>query len=203
MVKQGENMKMDLEGRPYLTQYSDDGFIDCVFRIMNLTETKTSYKFHMTSSFNGEILGLNAEVIKSMEGGLDNDMHLIQEHVYRAGVILFRSGIESDNLLNSLSHLYQLPFKKQHKMREVESFTAIALHQGNLNMREEQVRIKIFGRDDEEQYDLDKDYNESFFNLDLKNGFVYWNEKDESYRESLINGLSEENCSYNRNNTFL
>ncbi|WP_416701731.1 hypothetical protein [Acinetobacter junii] len=196
-------MKMDLEGRPYLTQYSDDGFIDCVFRIMNLTETKTSYKFHMTSSFNGEILGLNAEVIKSMEGGLDNDMHLIQEHVYRAGVILFRSGIESDNLLNSLSHLYQLPFKKQHKMREVESFTAIALHQGNLNMREEQVRIKIFGRDDEEQYDLDKDYNESFFNLDLKNGFVYWNEKDESYRESLINGLSEENCSYNRNNTFL
>lgn len=203
MVKQGENMKMDLEGRPYLTQYSDDGFIDCVFRIMNLTETKTSYKFHMTSSFNGEILGLNAEVIKSMEGGLDNDMHLIQEHVYRAGVILFRSGIESDNLLNSLSHLYQLPFKKQHKMREVESFTAIALHQGNLNMREEQVRIKIFGRDDEEQYDLDQDYNESFFNLDLKNGFVYWNEKDESYRESLINGLSEENCSYNRNNTFL
>ena len=203
MVKQGENMKMDLEGRPYLTQYSDDGFIDCVFRIMNLTETKTSYKFHMTSSFNGEILGLNAEVIKSMEGGLDNDMHLIQEHVYRAGVILFRSGIESDNLLNSLSHLYQLPFKKQHKMREVESFTAIALHQGNLNMREEQVRIKIFGRDDEEQYDLDKDYNESFFNLNLKNGFVYWNEKDESYRESLINGLSEENCSYNRNNTFL
>lgn len=184
-------MKMDSEGRPYLTQFSEDGFIDCVFRIMNLTETKTSYKFHMTSSFNGEILGLNAEVIKSMEGSLDNDMHLIQEHVYRAGVILSRSGIESDNLLNSLSHLYQLPFKKQYKMREVEPFTAIALHQGNLNMREEQIRIKIFGRDDEEQYDLDKDYNESFFNLDIKNGFVYWNEKDESYRESLINGLSE------------
>lgn len=190
-MRQGETMKMDSEGRPYLTQFSEDGFIDCVFRIMNLTETKTSYKFHMTSSFNGEILGLNAEVIKSMEGGLDNDMHLIQEHVYRAGVILSRSGIESDNLLNSLSHLYQLPFKKQHKMREIESFTAIALHQGNLNMREEQVRIKIFGRDDEEQYDLDKDYNESFFNLDIKNGFVYWNEKDESYRESFINGLSE------------
>lgn len=191
MVRQGKNMKMDLEGRPYLTQFSEDGFIDCVFRIENLIETESSYQFHMLSSFNGEYVGLNAEVVKSMEGGIDHEMHIIKEHVYHRGVILSRSGRESDNLLNSLSHLYQLPFTKQYKMREVESFTAIALHQGRLNMREEQIRIKIFGRDDEEQYDLYKDYNESFFNLDLKHGFVYWNEKDQSYRESPINGLSE------------
>lgn len=191
MVRQGENMKMDSEGRPYLTQFSEDGFIDCVFRIERLIETKSSYQFHMISSLDGEPIGLNAEVVKSMEGGFDNEMHIIKEHVYRRGVILSRSGIESDNLLNSLSRLYQLPFTKQYKMRQVEPFTAIALQQGSLNMLEEYIRIKIFGRDDEEQYDLDKDYNESFFNLDLKQGFVYWNEKDESYRESLINGLSE------------
>lgn len=184
-------MKMDSHGRPFLTQFSEDGFIDCVFRIVDLIETKTSYQFYMISSFNGELVGLNAQVFKDMEGGFDNEMHLIQEYVYRAGVILSRSGVESDNLLNILSQLYQLPFTKTYKMRQLEPYTAIALHQGHLNMQEEQIRIKIFGRDDEEKYDLDKDYYESFFNLDLKNGFVYWSEKDQSYRESLINGLSE------------
>ena len=184
-------MKMDSHGRPFLTQFSEDGFIDCVFSIVDLTETKTSYQFYMTSSFNGGIVGLNAEVVKGIQGGFDDEMDLIQEHVYSAGVILSRSGDESDNLLNILSQLYQLSITQKYTMRQLEPFTAIALHQGCLNMREEQIKIKIFGRDDEEKYDLDKDYYESFFNLDLKNGFVYWNEKDESYRESLINGLSE------------
>ena len=40
-------MKMDSHGRPFLTQFSEDGFIDCVFSIVDLTETKTSYQFYI------------------------------------------------------------------------------------------------------------------------------------------------------------
>ena len=50
------------------------------------------------------------------------------------------------------------------------------------------IKIKIFGRDADP---VDEDaYYESFFNLDLKNRLVFWNEKDQDYRKPLIQGLS-------------
>lgn len=55
-------------------------------------------------------------------------------------------------------------------------------------MDSEEIKIKIFGKDQDS--DLDENYHESFFNLDLPNGFVFWNEKDLDYREPLIRGLS-------------
>ena len=183
------NIETDSSGRPLLTQFSEEGFIDCVFRIENLTQTKQSYKFHLSSSHNGAIVGFNVEVVKNIHGGFNSDMNLIKEHVYYQGIKFFRSGPESDLLLNELAALYGLPPKKR-TMLPSESYTAISLQQGQLNMAKETVKIKIFGRDKETD-NLDKDYNESFFNLDLKNGLVYWNEKDPDYRESLINGLSK------------
>lgn len=55
-------------------------------------------------------------------------------------------------------------------------------------MVSEPIKIKLFGRDQDP--DLDENYYESFFHLDLENGFVFWNEKDPDYREPLIRGLS-------------
>ncbi|HAS6505975.1 TPA: hypothetical protein GRR52_24720 [Vibrio parahaemolyticus] len=74
-------------------------------------------------------------------------------------------------------------------MSAEETFTGIALHQGEIDMTSEPVKIKLFGKDQDE--DLEENYFESFFNLDLKNGFVFWNEKDQEYRLPLIRGLSE------------
>jgi hypothetical protein len=68
-----------------------------------------------------------------------------------------------------------------------ESFTAIALHQGDIDLEREGVRIKIFGRDSDP--DLEWNYFESFFNVDLPNGLVFWNEKDPDYREPLLKAL--------------
>jgi len=183
------NIETDSNGRPLLTQFSEEGFVDCVFRIENLTQTKQSYKFHLSSSHNGVVVGFNVEVVKNIQGGFNADMNLIKEHVYYQGVKFFRSGPESDRLLNELAALYGLP-PKNLTMLQSESYTALALQQGQLNMAEEPVKIKIFGRDKETDNE-DEDYNESFFNLDLKNGLVYWNEKDEGYRASLIKGLSK------------
>lgn len=52
----------------------------------------------------------------------------------------------------------------------------------------EPVKIKLFGNDRET--DSEDDYYESFFNLDLPNGLVFWNEKDQEYREPLVRSLS-------------
>lgn len=71
-----------------------------------------------------------------------------------------------------------------------EEFTGIVLHQGPINMASDPIKIKIFGRDQDD--DLDKNYYESFFNLDLKNGLVFWNEKDQEYRDPLIRALSQQ-----------
>jgi hypothetical protein len=73
-------------------------------------------------------------------------------------------------------------------MRASESFTALALHQGELDLFSEPVRIKLFGCDQEPF--VEDDYFESFFNVDLPNSLVSWNEKDADYRVPLIRGLS-------------
>lgn len=182
------NIKVDSSGRPLMTQFSEEGFVDCVFRIENMIQTARSYKFHLSSSHNGAVLGFDVEVIKDIQGGFNADMKLVKEHVYSQGVKFYRSGPESDRLLTELAALYGMA-PQQYAMRQSEPYTAIALHQGQLNMEEEAIKIKIFGRDNDT--DGEDDYNESFFNLDLKNGFVFWNEKDPDYRKSLVEGLSK------------
>jgi len=181
-------LRVDPQGNPIIEQFSEDGFIDCVLKISNLEETNKNYKFHLAASHEGEVLGMNVEVVKGIKGGFDSETSLIQEHVYKKGVVFRRSGVESDRLIMVLAKLYGFKNKKL-KMVQEESFTGIALHQGEINMAAEPIKIKIFGKDSET--DLENDYCESFFNIDLANGFVYWNEKDQEYREPLIRGLSQ------------
>ncbi|WP_395007766.1 hypothetical protein [Undibacterium sp.] len=182
-----DTMKIDRSGNPILTQYSEEGFVDCVLRIVDLTETSTHYRFRIQASFDGEIVGMNVSVIKNIQGGFDQEMNLKRENVYRRGVTFYRAGAESDRLISALALKYSGE-KKALQMVNEESFTAIALHQGELNMEAAPIKIKIFGRDADP---VDEDaYYESFFNLDLRNRLVFWNEKDQDYRKPLIQGLS-------------
>lgn len=181
-------IKVDNNGNPILEQFSADGFIDCTFIIRNLTETSNSYRFHISASHKGEVLGMDVEVVKGIKAGFDSEMNLIKDHVYRKGVIFRRSGLESDRLVSILSKLYGNEATNLRMVKE-ETFTGIALQQGEINMASDPIKIKIFGNDSDD--DLENNYYESFFNLDLKNGFVFWNEKDQDYREPLIRGLSK------------
>ena len=181
-------MQTDKLGNPILDQYSEEGFVDCVLKITDLVETATHYRFHAVSTHRGEIVGMNIVVVKGIQAGFDAEMHLANEHVYRKGVVFLRSGPESDRLISALSSLYTGTTQGL-TMVDEESFTAIALHQGNIKMESEPIKIKIFGRD--EKSDTEDDYYESFFNLDLKNGLVFWNEKDADYRKPLIRALAK------------
>jgi hypothetical protein len=181
-------MKTDAQGNPVLDQFSEEGFVDCVFRIADLVETPSTYEFRMLASHNGQLVGLRVAVVKGIKAGFDADVKLDKAHVYRNGVVFHRSGPESDRLMASLSALYGKP-KPAARMVDEASFTAIALHQGDLDIATDPVKIKLFGRDGPAD-DPEEDYYESFFNLDLKNRLVYWNEKDPDYRKPLLKGLS-------------
>ena len=68
----------------------------------------------------------------------------IPDHVYYEGVKFLRSGYESDRLIMVLAKRYDLP-KKQRRMVNHFSFTAIALHRDDVDMEVEPISIKLFG----------------------------------------------------------
>ncbi len=180
-------MQVDEHGRPLLDQFSEEGFVDCVFQIQDLQDEPGYFTFHMTASFEGEPVGLDAQVVKGIKAGFDENTELINDHVYRGGVKLSRSGPESDKLISAIARLYNLDIPVT-RMVDAESYTAIALHQGEIDIESQPIKLKLFGRDRET--DQEDDYNESFFKLDLKNGLVFWNEKDQDYRIPLVRSLS-------------
>ena len=179
----------DNSGNPILEQFSEDGFIDCVFKISDLVESPDYFNFHLSASSENTVLGLDVAVWKDIKGGFDADMKLVKDHVYREGVTFIRSGVESDKLIARIATLYGLPHTGG-EMISQESFTAIALHQEEIDLRTGPVKIKIFGRDVEPF--VQEAYYESFFNIDLVNGYVNWNEKDQEYRKALICGLTKQ-----------
>lgn len=180
-------IKTDRDGNPVLDQFSEDGFVDLTFRIVDLKKDRRHYQFHLAASHNKKVVGLDVVLVRGIQGGFNSKMNLVKKHVYREGVRFLRSGAESDRLIAALSKLYGLK-KSPKKMVDEESFTAIALHQGRLDIDREPVKIKLFGKDTEE-FGLEL-YNESFFNVDLVNSFVFWNEKDQEYRKPLVKALT-------------
>jgi hypothetical protein len=177
----------DNEGNPILDQLGEEGFVDLTFRVSDLSDDGQHYRFHLTASYKKRTVGMNVVLVKNIQGGFDAKMELVRKHVYRLGVRFRRSGAESDRLILAISDLYGISSSVK-KMVNEETFTAIALHQGELDMESEPVKLKIFGQDGE-PFDEDA-YYESFFNVDLPNGFVFWNEKDLEYRRALLRALT-------------
>lgn len=183
------NLKLGSDGNPVIDQHSEEGFTDLTFRITELREDNSHYWFHIAASHDDQKVGVDVVLRKGMKSGFDAQMYLIKDHVYRLGVRFVRSGAESDRLVAAVGHLYGADPIPQRMVAE-ETFTAIALHQGDLDFANECVRLKLFGKDGEP---LDEDaYYESFFHVDLQNRLVYWNEKDSDYREPLLRALAEE-----------
>ena len=181
------DLKLGTNGYPVIDQLSEEGFIDLTLKITTLTEDGNHYQFHLSASHDNNELGIDVILTKGIKCGFDDNMDLIKDHVYRLGVRFLRSGIESDRLISAIGQFYGADDTPQ-KMVSEESFTAIALHQGELDFENECVKLKLFGKDGE-PFDEDA-YYESFFNVDLSNRMVYWNEKDPDYRQPLLAALA-------------
>jgi hypothetical protein len=180
-------IKTDSLGNPVLDQFSEEGFVDLTFRIRELFDDGKNYHFHLSAVHEEQIVGMSVSVAMGIQAGFDQEMNLNKDHVYRRGVVFSRTGEESDRLVTAIRDLYGDSGPALQMVSE-ESFTAIALHQGEIDMDLEGVKLKIFGKDGEPF--VEDDYYESFFNIDLPNGYVYWNEKDPDYRAPLLRGIT-------------
>lgn len=183
------DLQLGTDGNPVIEQLSEEGFVDLTLQIHQLVDDGTHYRFHLAASHNNSELGFDVVLAKGIKSGFDANMDLMKDHVYRLGVRFIRSGIESDRLVSAIGRFYDADPVPQ-KMVPEESFTAIALHQGELDFKTECVKLKLFGNDGE-PFDEDA-YYESFFNVDLANRMVYWNEKDPDYRQPLLRALAAE-----------
>jgi hypothetical protein len=181
------DLRVDRLGNPLLDQFSEEGFVDCVFKIRDLRREKDHFAFQMLATYGGNTVGCAVRLVRFVKAGLSAEAEIVSEHVYAEGVQFLRTGEESDRLLSALATLYGLS-KAPRRMREREPFTTIALHQGEIDIETQPVKLKLFGRDAES---LPAEYNESFFNVDLVNGLIFWNEKDQEYRMPLVHSLSD------------
>ena len=181
-------ISLDQNGNPILNQFSEEGFVDCVFRISSIEQSESHYFLNLKASFNGQTVGINVKLYKQIENGFDAEMNAYKDRFYSKGVTFSSSGNESDLLITALAGLYGLELG-QLKMVNEESFTVFALMQESVNFNSEVARLKLFGKDQE--HNEGSEYYESFFNIDLPMGFVFWNEKGQEYRNPLIGGLSK------------
>ena len=179
-------MILDRSGLPILDQFSEEGFVDCIFKISGLKRDEGFYYFDLFASYKGKKVGFAVKLMNSVGPGFDADMNIISNHVYRPGVSFRSLGAVSDDLITALGELYG-ESSGSLKMVPEESFTLIALQQSNTELDRHGVKMKLFGRDHEPF--SEEDYYESFFNVDIGGGFVSWNEKDPDYRAPLLRAL--------------
>jgi hypothetical protein len=179
-------LRTDRLGRPHLDQFSEGGFVDCVFRIARHRRTSLHHHLRLEAVFNKSAVGMNVRVVRRIRPGLGGrPLKILSSHVDGGGVEFRRRGVESDRLLQALARLYRVPVPKT--MRALARFTALALHTGALDEEKMPVKLKLFGGEDEPGQNL---ANESFFNLDLRQRLVFWNEKDQAYRTALVRALA-------------
>lgn len=180
-------MILDDLGLPILDQFSEEGFVDCIFKIDDLKKDQNFYRFNLFASHNARKVGFSVKLVDNVGPGFDADMKLIENHVYRRGVSFRSLGQASDDLITALAELYGRDSGPLRMVPE-ETFTMIALQQQDTNLESDAIKMKLFGRDSEPF--VEDDYYESFFNVDIPGGFVSWNEKDPDYRDPLIRALS-------------
>jgi hypothetical protein len=61
-------------GNPILEQFSEDGFVDCVFKISDLVESSDFFNFHISASSEATVVGIDVVIRKDIQGGWDAEM---------------------------------------------------------------------------------------------------------------------------------
>src|SRR5678815_494019 len=66
-----EEIQLDDAGRPLLTQMSEEGFVDCVFRIARASQTAEAHVLELEASHEGAVVGCRAIVRRDLRAGFD------------------------------------------------------------------------------------------------------------------------------------
>src|SRR5690606_37956289 len=118
----------------------------CIFKVDSLKSDQANYYFNLFASHNGYRVGFAVKMVKTVGPGFDDDMNLIQDHVYYRGVSFRSLGVISDRLISALADLYGLDHGDL-RMTAEETFTVIALQQSDTDLELHGVKFKLFGKD--------------------------------------------------------
>ncbi len=159
----------DENGLPLITQISEDGFVNLLFKVTKDEKLKDGFrKITCGGNYNQQVVGFSVVVKPNMKQGLNlKTGTLVKKEVHRKGVELISLGTESDNLLSAISREYGMGSSR--RMVDSFSFTTIALQGNPCKMDKESVRMELFGNDQE---GIEDKYFESLLNLYLKDGIV-------------------------------
>jgi len=122
----------DYSGNPILEQFGEDGFVDCVFRISDLIESPDFFSFPSFCILRSHRPWDGcSDSEKTSRPGFDNEMNLVKDHVYREGVS-FHSIRNRERPAHCANCFPLCAAPRGGEMISKETFTAIALHQGEI-----------------------------------------------------------------------
>jgi hypothetical protein len=79
--------KSKLKNLPEITpKIEADGFVHLTFKIVDFNEKENDYEFKILAKHENKLAGMKVFMVKNISGGFDNEMNLIQKHVYYRGI---------------------------------------------------------------------------------------------------------------------
>jgi hypothetical protein len=67
------------DGNSILDQFSEEGFVDCTFRVVKQVSGESNYRLHVSASHQGATVGFDVVVLKGIRGGLTDELDLIPD----------------------------------------------------------------------------------------------------------------------------
>jgi len=169
----------------------EDGFSDIFLRITDRNKTGKSRIYIAKGLFMGKTVGLQFEIMNDIPNGISFDGEVTKLGFVREAVKIKSIGPESDEFVKALGELYFSPTGKSFSKRIVVA-TAFSLNQrvADLN-RSGDYKFKLFFESDNENA-----YCEIYFNINTHAGIIELREKDNDYREKLLDAFTD-NILYN------
>ncbi len=160
----------------------EEGFQDVFLAIVNDSKTDSTHIYVVKGLYKNEEVGLQIEVESNMENGITPEGEVNSKGGFVHNAVKISSiGEDSDRFVKALAELYEFPTTKTFTKQPV---TAVAF---SLNQRVADLekpgyyKFKLFPDVDNEEL-----YAEIFLNINTEEKIIELHEKDEEYRQPLI-----------------
>lgn len=168
-----------------IDQNTEEGFQDLEFDIINYQLNQNDqYQFLVLGQYYGEIVGFKVLVNDGILPGIVEGK-FNQQAFYAEGITLKSIAKESDSFIKVLSELYG--YQGGLKFNNEISFTCFALDGDPRNIKNEDVKFKVFF-DDNNERGL---YCEFYINISVQNKTLELKEKDTGYRGNILRALGK------------
>lgn len=174
-------MEIGRTGLPVLDQFSEEGFVDCVFFVGHSGVRGERLLFELRAECDGDIVGLDVDMVAAPGPGFDAAMQVFQHHVYPEGFVLHSVGAPSDRFVAALARRFGLGTGAPRPMGSA-AFTAMVIQQQVVAPELGAIRLRLSRGDGHDHY-------EGLFTLDIPHGRAFWTEKDTDHRRALLRAL--------------